>query len=120
MVQLAAPENPFLGVSLGYDGGRSFSEQTAQTVDAEVHQIVKESQEEARRLLSEHRRELDALAEALLARETLDEQEILRVTGLPPAPALATIKRPVDPGSPECGADRPAPGAQKLHPAGRS
>jgi len=35
-----------------------------------------------------HRGALDALAEALLARETLDEQEILAVTGLPPAPAL--------------------------------
>ena len=51
---------------------------------------MKESQEEARRLLSAHRPQLDALAEALLARETLDEQDILRVTGLPPAPALQT------------------------------
>jgi len=30
------------------------------------------------------------LAQALLARETLDEQQILEVTGLPPAPALET------------------------------
>jgi cell division protease FtsH len=39
-------------------------------------------------LLRAHRRELDALVEALLARETLDQQEILDVTGLPPAPEL--------------------------------
>jgi cell division protease FtsH len=35
---------------------------------------------------------LDLLAEALLSRETLDEQEILDVTGLPPAPALDSLK----------------------------
>ena len=120
MVQLAPRENPYLGVTLGYDGGRSFSEETAQTIDAEVHRIVKESQEEARRLLSEHRPQLDALAEALLARETLDEQDILRVTGLPPAPALDSIKRPVNAHSAERGADRRAPEVQKLDPAGRS
>ena len=44
--------------------------------------------EEVRRLLGAHRKELDALADALVARETLNEQEILEVTGLPPAPPL--------------------------------
>ena len=48
-----------------------------------------------RRLLSAHRKELDALAEALLSRETLNELEILEVTGLPPAPALETGMLPV-------------------------
>jgi len=32
-------------------------------------------------LLSAHRKELDALVEALLSRETLNEQEVLKVTG---------------------------------------
>ena len=57
--------------------------------------IINESHEEARRLLTTHRKQLDALAEALVARETLNEQEILEVTGLPPAPALDTAMRPV-------------------------
>jgi hypothetical protein len=35
------------------------------------------------------------LAEALVARETLNEQEILEVTGLPPAPPLETGMLPV-------------------------
>ena len=48
------------------------------------------SHDEARRLLTQHRKQLDALADALLARETLNEEEILEVTGLPPAPALET------------------------------
>jgi hypothetical protein len=41
------------------------------------------------------RKHLDALAEALVARETLNEQEILEVTGLPPAPPLDTGMLPV-------------------------
>jgi cell division protease FtsH len=41
--------------------------------------------------LSEHRKQLDALVEALIARESLNEQEILEITGLPPAPALETV-----------------------------
>ena len=57
--------------------------------------IIGESHDEARRLLTEHRQQLDALVEALLARETLNEQEILEVTGLPPAPALDTGLLPV-------------------------
>ncbi|HSJ65245.1 MAG TPA: cell division protein FtsH, partial [Gemmatimonadaceae bacterium] len=88
MVQLAPRQNPYLANSDGYGGPRSFSEETARLIDAEVLRIISESHEEARRLLREHRRELDALAEALMARETLDEQDILEVTGLPPAPAI--------------------------------
>jgi cell division protease FtsH len=92
MVQLAPPENPYLNTLGGWAATKSFSEETAQTIDAEVHRIIAESHQEARRLLTEHRGRLDALAEALLARETLDEQAILEVTGLPPAPALETAK----------------------------
>jgi cell division protease FtsH len=92
MVQLAPRENPYLGVIPGYDGARPFSEETSRAIDAEVRRIISESHEEAKRLLKEHRRELDALAEALLTRETLDEEAILEVTGLPPAPALQSTR----------------------------
>jgi cell division protease FtsH len=94
MVQLAPRENPFLGAIPGQDGVRGISEATARTVDDEVRRIIAESHDEARRLLGEHRRELDALAEALLARETLDEEEVLRVTGLSRAPVLDGAKMP--------------------------
>jgi cell division protease FtsH len=95
LVQLAPRENPYLGASGGYGGERPFSEETAKAIDAEVHRILGESHEEAKRLLSAHRRQLDALAEALVERETLDEQEILKATGLTRAPALETGKLPV-------------------------
>jgi cell division protease FtsH len=94
MVQLAPRQNPYLAgpddyAGYGLHGGvRPFSEETARAIDAEVLKIITDSHDAARRLLSEHRKALDALAEALLARETLDEQEILEVTGLQAAPAL--------------------------------
>jgi cell division protease FtsH len=91
LVQLAPRENPYLsGAANGYVGDRPFSEETAEAIDEEVRRIIAESHEEAKRLLTAHRKQLDALADALVARETLSEEEILQVTGLPPAPPLDT------------------------------
>jgi len=90
MVQLAPRSNPYLAGMGGFTGEKPFSEETARIIDSEVHRIISESHEQATTLLKAHREELDGLAQALLARETLDEQQILEVTGLPPAPALET------------------------------
>src|SRR5213078_5141775 len=84
----APRDNPYLPDTMGLDGARPYSEHTARAVDDEVRKIIDESHEEAKRLLRAHRRQLDALVDALLSRETLGEREILEVTGLPPAPAL--------------------------------
>jgi cell division protease FtsH len=87
MVQLAPRQNPWLGTG-GFGGEKPFSEETARIIDAEILRIISECHAQAQSLLRTHRAQLDALVKALLARETLDEQEILEVTGLPPAPAL--------------------------------
>ncbi|TMD29575.1 MAG: ATP-dependent zinc metalloprotease FtsH [Chloroflexi bacterium] len=79
------------------DGGiyqqRPYGEATASLIDAEIRRIAEECQAEAEKLLGEHRAQLDALAKALLKDDSLDEQEILAVTGIKPkeqpAPALA-------------------------------
>lgn len=88
MVQLAPRENRFLGTGGGFGGDKPFSEQTAALVDAEVQGILHGCHEEAKRLLREHRGALDGLVSALLEDETLSEEEILKATGLPPAPQL--------------------------------
>jgi len=113
LVQLEPRDNPYLGRPTGYAGEKPFSEDTAEAIDAEVRRIIGESHDEAKRLLTVHRKRLDALAEALVARETLNEQEILEVTGLPPAPSLETGMLPVhgtDGGN--ASASRPASAAQ--------
>ncbi len=67
-------------------GGRPYSEATGRLIDEEVRRIVDECHEEAVRLLSTHRGQLDTLTQALLQEDSLDEGEILRVTGIQPAP----------------------------------
>ena len=62
-----------------------------------MRRIIGDSHDEATRLLTEHRGALDALAAALLERETLNEEEILAVTGLPAAPPLdGAILKPTE------------------------
>ncbi|MDB5953429.1 ATP-dependent zinc metalloprotease FtsH [Ramlibacter sp.] len=88
MVQLAPPQNAFLGGGGSFGGEKPFSEETASLVDSEVQRILNECHQDAKRLLREHRPALDGLVQALLKQETLSEQEILDATGLPPAPDL--------------------------------
>ena len=90
MVQLAPRQNEYVGGGL-LPAAKPFSEETARIIDAEVQRIIDDGHAEALRLLTQHRKELDALVEALLARETLGEQEILQVTGLPRAPELSAL-----------------------------
>lgn len=56
---------------------------TLDAVDAEMRRIVDECYEEACRLLTAHRAQLDALAKALLERETPEEAEAYRTAGIP-------------------------------------
>ena len=70
-----------------------YSEATAELIDGEVRRIVEECNQDADRLLAAHRRQLDALAQALLKAESLDAPEIRRVTGLTELLAEATAAR---------------------------
>jgi ATP-dependent Zn protease len=54
-----------------------------------------ESYADALRLLRQRRHELDALATALLEHESLDEQQILQITGLRPEPRSGALQLPV-------------------------
>ena len=82
-------QNPYLGGAGGFGGEQPFSEETARV---DRRRGAADHQREPRRghapAARRTARQLDALVAALLARETLDEQEILEVTGLPPAPPL--------------------------------
>ncbi len=64
-------------------GAAEVSERTQQVVDDEVRRIVEEAHVEVVELLTEHRAQLDSLAEALLARETLDEVDAYAAAGVP-------------------------------------
>jgi cell division protease FtsH len=66
--------------------GGSASEATRQLVDSEVRRVIEECYDVARQRLADNRDRLEALARALLERETLDERDAYAVAGFPPPP----------------------------------
>jgi cell division protease FtsH len=70
------------GQSLLLPGAEPASDATQELVDAEVRRIVEEEHRAVTELLSENRHRLDALADALLERETLDEVDAYAVAGI--------------------------------------
>jgi len=61
---------------------RPYSEGTARDIDGEVKRIAEECFAQAVKLLETNRSRLDALAKALLKEDSLDEEQVLEVTGL--------------------------------------
>lgn len=59
------------------------SQRTLELIDEEVRRIADDCLNRAAATLEEHRDQLDALADALLARETLDEAGARVATGVP-------------------------------------
>ncbi|MCI3933344.1 ATP-dependent zinc metalloprotease FtsH [Streptomyces sp. AN091965] len=62
--------------------GLAAAPETLDTIDGEMRRIVDECYESACRQLRDHRGQLDALAEALLENETLEEADAYRVAGI--------------------------------------
>jgi cell division protease FtsH len=92
----------FLGMNQGHQ--RDYSDDIASQIDAEVNMLIEQAHDEARAILVAHRATLDALANALVERETVDDSELAelfkdmekwpgRSDDKPPAPA----PQPVEP-----------------------
>jgi cell division protease FtsH len=76
-------EEVFLGYSMGKQ--QTISEETARKIDSEVRRLVETGYAEARRILTDKREQLEALAKALLEYETLSGDEIVGLlAGKPP------------------------------------
>jgi cell division protease FtsH len=67
----------FLGEDLVHT--RDYSDETAHVIDEEVERILREEEDRARAVLSEHRVGLDAVARALRQEETLAGAEVSRL-----------------------------------------
>jgi cell division protease FtsH len=72
-------------------GASETSERTQELVDEETRAIVEEAHDEVFRLLTENRSRLDALAQALLANETLDEAEAYAAAGVAAVPSPVSL-----------------------------
>ena len=75
-------EHPFLGYELSK--GRDYSEITAAAIDKNVRELLDERHDAVRQLLVEQRDKLDKLAEALLHKETIEQEEITEILGVRP------------------------------------
>ncbi|PWB93907.1 ATP-dependent zinc metalloprotease FtsH [Methylosinus sporium] len=114
-------QEQFLGYSIGRT--QTLSEATQQTIDAEVRRLVQEGYEDARRILTEKRGDLDVLANGLLEFETLTGDEMIGLLqGKRPVredvPPAAPPARPSP--VPSTGRTRPSPepdaGGLEPHP----
>ncbi len=86
-IYLSSDQEVFVGMEFGHN--REYSEQSAASIDAEVKRIVDECYVRAQRILTDHREQLAAVAEALLERDTLSRTEfeaVMRGEALPPEP----------------------------------
>jgi cell division protease FtsH len=63
-------------------GAEPVSEATKELIDSEVRKIVDDELDQVRQLLTDNRERLDALAEALLEHETLDELDAYAAAGI--------------------------------------
>ncbi|MFH1836822.1 MAG: ATP-dependent zinc metalloprotease FtsH [Candidatus Omnitrophota bacterium] len=73
-------EQIFLGRDISEE--RNYSEDTAKIIDEEVKNIIDGCYEIARSKMSENKDKLDILAEKLIEKETLEENEVREILGL--------------------------------------
>ncbi len=67
---------------------RDYSDKIAQDIDEEVHNIIQRAYNTAKKILTEHKAKLKEIAEQLIARETLGEEDLKKLfEGLTPQPA---------------------------------
>jgi cell division protease FtsH len=72
-------EHIFLGREMAQQ--KDFSEETARIIDEEIQGIVSGMEKKSTEKLKENRKKLDAIAEALLEHETLDNADVNRILG---------------------------------------
>ena len=103
----------------GPGGPVQVSDDTRELVDREVRRIVEGCYDRARRMLAENRDKLESLTQALLERETLDEDDAYRAAGFDrgsaPGDADADADADAD-GAADAPAELPEPEAPRALP----
>jgi cell division protease FtsH len=80
-------QQPFLGYALAQP--RQYSEETAALIDRETKRLIEEAHDRARKLLREHRRQLDTLADELMNKEIVEQERVLAILEAATEPAVA-------------------------------
>ncbi len=105
-------DNPFLGRD--FQSEPDYSDGVAAEIDREILRIVDEAHDTARRVLTEHREELERLADVLVAQENMDSEQLERlIAGESPDTVFEErVEEPVDTTE-----DEEAVEAETLEPA---
>ncbi len=74
-------DHPFLGKEIHEQ--REYSEETAHIIDQEVQRFLTNASDRAFKVLSDHRDQLDRLAQTLLDKETLGKEALTEIIGEP-------------------------------------
>ena len=72
-------EMVFLGREIS--SSRNYSEETARVVDAEVKHLIDEASDRAKKVLTERRATLDAIAAVLIEKETIEREAFEKIVG---------------------------------------
>jgi len=91
-VYLDSDQEVFVGMEFGQS--RSFSEETAAKVDAEVKRLCQECYDMAVKALTDNRDKLDLLTEALLKHETLSRAEFVSLMDTGVMPEITDAGKP--------------------------
>ena len=98
-------QNQFLGMPTG---DRSYSEETARRIDAEVAALIKAAYERAKGVLETHREALEDVVKVLFEREIMEGDELRQLLGKPVGDADGTP-------SGDAGDGAPPPPAPEAH-----
>ena len=95
---------------------KDYSEDTAHRIDKAVKEILDRARSAAARIIETHKAGLEKLADALIVRETLIDDEVRQILGLPPREHSASLTDsfPAAPPSPEEAAPQARIGAGPL------
>ncbi|HEU5369401.1 MAG TPA: ATP-dependent zinc metalloprotease FtsH, partial [Ktedonobacterales bacterium] len=69
--------SPFQGIGNAEFGNREYSEETAKTIDEEVHDIVEDAYAQVKALLTRYRPTLDRVAQELRRHEVIDNKQLM-------------------------------------------
>jgi cell division protease FtsH len=90
--------NKFLDISIGPERG-AYAEDTARLIDTEVKRIMTDAHATARRILTEHRNDLETVTRRLLELEVMEGDDLRALLGISPAAAHESPeKTPLPPG----------------------
>ena len=89
-IYLDSDQEVFVGATFGHS--REYSEEVAAAIDREVRDLLRDCYETSMQTLTEHREQLEGLAQLLIERETLSREEFIAFINGEPLPEKEPVR----------------------------